>query len=288
MIVYGTIIANQLLSDLSSIVKKMKVRQIDPKLAVIHVGHDSSSLSYINQKKKAAKMIGVCVDIYQFSASVSYQILSHCISKLGKDQSVHGIIIQRPLPPTISETSLTRQIPLGKDVDGFKVKSPYQPPIGKAVLAILASIYWGNGTRYILLTKDIMRNLVILLKKKKILLIGRGETAGKPIAKTLSDLNIRFIIATSQTPLEHFAPEADIIISAVGKKHIVTPALAKSKAVLISVGLWKNKSGRLCGDYDEDDVRPIASYFTPTPGGVGPVNVACLMQNVVHAASIKK
>lgn len=287
MIIDGKKIANNLLIDIKSQRKKWK-RKIPPTLSIIVVGKNAASDSYIRQKKKTAKSIGIDVNVHTFKTNVTYQELAEFIRVQGTDPDVHGIIIQRPLPSTLSAVSLVKRIPYEKDVDSFRAKTPHTPPLGEAMLHLLASAYWGNGTRYIKRTQEETENLVSLLKTKSILLIGCGATGGKPIAKTLKSLKIRFLIATSATPLKNFAPESDIIISAVGKSKIITPSLVKSGAILISVGIWKDKKNKMRGDYEIDDIKKHASLATPTPGGVGPVNVACLLQNVVNAAFMQR
>lgn len=287
MIIDGKKIADALLLDLSSSIDKRK-KSNRPTLSVISVGDNTASTSYIRQKKLAGKRVGAVVKTDKFKSTIPYQKLAAFVRDQSADKDIHGIIIQRPLPSTLSAKSLVRRIDLPKDVDGFRAKAPHIPPIGESVLTVLASAFWGNGTRYIKRTDEITANLVALLKTKTILLVGRGETGGKPIAKALSAHKVRFLMATSRTPLKNFAPEADIIISAVGKSRIITPSLVKPGAILISVGIWKDRKGKLRGDYNEDEIKDIASYYTPTPGGVGPVNVACLMKNVIEAAKPQK
>lgn len=238
----GKAIADKILDDLAREVKK---NGIVPTLAVILVGDNPASMAYIKQKQKAADRIGAKV------------ILSNKLSdvkKFSDDPSVHGIIIQRPLPnDKIPEVILT------KDVDGFEKKSPFTVPVAMAVETILNT----TGTDW---------------NNQKIVVIGRGETAGKPIAAYFKQSTV----VHSQTPNpEKILKTADIIISCVGKERVVTTI--KPGAILIGVGIWRDNEGKLRGDYDEEEIKDIASHYTPTPGGVGPVNVACLMQNLIKA-----
>lgn len=281
MIILGTPIADLILAQTK---ERITRTGIVPHLVIVQTGTDQGSQSYIRQKAKAAAQIGAQITIKQYPARSSYQSLSREIQSFASDPGVHGIILQRPLVGTLPIQTLMKLIPLPKDVDGFRKKTPFVPPVGQAILHLLMAILWEKPTDLFDLNKRNIMKLAGDLRKKRILLIGRGETGGKPVARTLSDARISFLIATSVTPIEEFMPESDIIISAVGKPDIVQPKLLKPGAIVLSVGMHRTEAGTLVGDFDENAVDRIASYYTPTPGGVGPVNVACLMKNLAQAA----
>jgi methylenetetrahydrofolate dehydrogenase (NADP+)/methenyltetrahydrofolate cyclohydrolase len=176
--------------------------------------------------------------------------------------------------PARFDVSIHEIVDPKKDIDGFVTNSPFDVPIVKAVTDILEYIH--------------PKRLINWLQKQNIVIIGRGETAGKPIAAAFARHQCATSIIHSQTsnPSE-IMKQADIIISCVGKEKIVAPSAIKPGVILISVGLTRGIDGKLHGDYEEDDVKNIASFYTPTPGGVGPLNIASLMQNLVKACTMK-
>jgi len=212
-----------------------------------------------------AEEIGASIKLFRFD-SISEKKLLVLVEKLNNDPLVHGIIVQRPFPDNIDRDKVSILINPEKDVDGFSARSNFDPPVALAVLEILKSIG------------------IEKLDNKKIAVIGKGETAGGPIIKLLNKHGVKPEIIDSQTknPNELIS-SAEIIISAVGKENIINKSLLNSSQTLIGVGLFA-KNGKLKGDYDEDIVSGKVKYFTPTPGGVGPVNVACLMQNLINAS----
>lgn len=259
----GKALADKILNDLSLEVVKLKEKGVTPTLAVIQVDDDPGSVAYIKQKQKAAEQIGAKLIVSHQQSAISNQQLHIIIEQYNNDPSVHGLIVQRPLPKPLRAGGIR----LSKDVDGFLPNSPYPVPVAAAVLMILDQC-------------------VASLEKKRIVVIGRGETAGKPIAEALKKHGIDPIVVHSQTPNpDAVIKAADIVISCVGKPDVVRRDTIKQEAVLIGVGIWRDGEGKLHGDYEEDDINNVACLYTPTPGGVGPVNVACLMANLVQAAS---
>lgn len=268
MIIDGRKIAGEILDELKNRVEKLKSKGITPHLAIILVGKDPQSESYVSQKELKGTKIGAKISVKRLALSVKTQKLLRTIEQLNNDSNVHGIIVQRPLPPHISSEEIDKAVIPAKDVDGFHPDSPYRPPIAAAVLKILESI-----------DKNFLN--------KKIVVIGKGKTGGGPIIKSLIKLGAYVQVVDSSTPNSSFIiHHSEIIISSVGKQDIVKPEMIKDGVFLISVGLNKGKDDKLHGDYEEEKIKDIALYYTPTPGGVGPVNVACLLQNLVKAAEI--
>lgn len=258
----GKQIANIILEDLKSKVQKLSVK---PHLAIILIGNDSASKAYVKQKILTAEKIEIKTSLFQYPSSVSMKDLFEHLNDLNHLSTVHGIIVQQPLPPHLNLENITNAIDPKKDVDGFHAQSKFQPPISLAVLKILKFVPFEN---------------------KKIVVIGKGETGGKPIIKTFKEMGINPIVIDSKTENpENLTKNADIIISAVGKPNIIKPDVIKKGVILISIGLHKGSDGKLRGDYEEDKIKNIASFYTPTPGGVGPVNVAILLKNLVYAIS---
>ncbi len=254
----GKALADIILNDLSLEVVKLKEKGVTPTLAVIQIGDDPGSTAYIRQKQKSAEQIGAKLIISNQLTAISDQQLQRIIETYNNDPVIHGIIVQRPLPKNLH----AEYIRLSKDVDGFLTNSPYPIPVVSAVLTIL-------GDR---------------IHSKKIVVIGRGETAGKPIAEAFIKLGSHVTVIHSQTTnTDDIIKTGDIVISCVGKPNVVRRDNIKTSAILISVGLSRDSKGKLRGDYEEEEIKDVASLYTPTPGGVGPVNVACLMANLINA-----
>lgn len=288
MIIDGKKLARGVLREAARNIKKLKKKKIVPQLAVILVGNDPSSLSYIKQKIKAAKQVKAQVTLHHFKKTPLYQKLAEKIRDLDQDSKVHGIIVQRPLPSTLSARDLNKRISIEKDIDGFLPKSLHTPPLGIAIFKILNEMYFRALKKKKKPAQDISKNLVNYLRKQSIVLIGRGDTGGKPIAETLQKHGIDFVILHSMMEnREEYIKDADIIISAVGKAKAVPLEIVKPSAWLIGVGVHRGKKG-IVGDYDEKDIAKRVRFYTPTPGGVGPVNVACLILNLVTAAKKMK
>ncbi len=281
----GRALADELLDAVSTQVGALAAEHIVPTLAVILVGDDPGSLSYITQKRKAAERVGARLVLEQLPAQASVELIGSTIGHYNNDGAVHGLIIQRPLPDGRSEAQdVLSSVAPQKDVDGFITHSPFQVPVAKAVLTILERIH-GNLKQAGLVLPDFVR----WLSAQSVAVVGRGETAGKPIATLLTQLDVTpFIIHSRTQNPETILKEANIIISCVGKEAVITKAMIERGVILISVGIHRGKDGTLAGDYDEQDVADIASFYTPTPGGVGPVNVACLMQNLINACILQK
>jgi len=262
----GKQIAKTLLASLSKDVVALAKQGITPTLAVIQIGDDPASTAYIRQKQKAATAIGAKLVISNHESGIRNHELKNCIDQFNHDASVHGIILQRPLPPGIRSDGI---IPV-KDVDGFLPGSPYQVPVAMAVLKILEKIFPDSS----------------FLIHHSVVVLGRGETAGGPIAEALRKRGVDPIVLHSQTSNpDAIIKTADVVISCVGKPNVVRRDFLKPGVALVSVGIWRDSKGKLHGDYEESDIADVASAYTPTPGGVGPVNVACLMANLLHATN---
>lgn len=280
----GKKLASQVLKTVKKDVKRLKRKKVIPHLAVILIGNDPASVSFIKQKVKAGKSIAVKVTVHQFKKAPLYQKIAEFIRGLNQDPLVHGIIIQRPLPSTLSPHALTHLISPTKDVDGFLPKSIHTPPLGMAVFKIFHHVYYAKIKKAKGPVSEFSKLLVNYLKRKNIVLLGRGETGGKPIAATLQKFNIDFVMLHSQIEnREDYIKDADILVSAVGRSQIIPADLVKPTAWLIGVGVHKEKK-LLKGDYDEVALQKKGVFYTPTPGGVGPVNVAYLIYNTVAAA----
>lgn len=270
MIIDGKLIASQILSDLKARVDVLKDLQgITPHLYVILLINDASTLSYIKQKKLKTEEIGAKITIDDSNPKITTSELLAKIEMLNIDKTIQGIIVQRPLPQGLDEEKITSAIDPEKDVDGFHPNSKFKIPVGLAVLEILKNVHKENFKEW--------------LSVQKIAVIGKGLTAGGPIIKTIRKLglNPQVISSTTENRTE-ILKNSNIVVSAVGKAEIAKADDLKTGAILIGVGMH-TEDGKLKGDYVEEDIENIASAYTPTPGGVGPVNVACLMRNLIEA-----
>lgn len=281
----GKAIADKILTSLSYEVQKLGDYGVVPAIGVILVGEDPGSLSYINQKRKAAERIGARLILEQLPGDAPVDRIEAAIARFNSNSAVHGLIIQRPIAHARHDADavLTSVLPQ-KDVDGFIPDSPFQVPVAKAVLTILEHVH--ADLRNTSLTRD---DFFPWLTTQAIAVMGRGETAGRPIAQMLTKHAQSVSVIHSQTPNpEAILKEAHIIISCVGKKRVITRNSIEPGSILISVGIHRDEDGKLAGDYNEHEIAEVAGFYTPTPGGVGPVNVACLMQNLVNACILQK
>lgn len=282
-IIDGKTIAAQVRGDVAKKVSELKEKGITPCLAVILVGENPASVSYVTGKQKALAEVGMLDKSLRLPESTTEEELLQIIDKLNKDNSVHGILVQLPLPKHINEEKIILAISPKKDVDGFHPENVGNLVIGKK--SFLPCTPHG---------------IIVLLQKMKIetsgkhaVVIGRSNIVGKPIALLLARKETNCTVTLCHTGtknLEEITKQADIIVAAVGKPHTLTKNMIKPGAVIIDVGVNRipdatKKSGfRLIGDCDFEDLKEIASYITPVPGGVGPMTIAMLMQNTLEAA----
>jgi len=269
----GRVIATRILEGLKTEIKELKEKRIVPTLAVILIGSDKSSVAYIKQKELKAKEISAQIEIFRFDESVINDEIETLIEKLDKDTKIHGIILQRPVPSHIEIDRLEDFISSEKEVDGFGNHPIYPVPVAEAVLLILEDVYIKQKTK---------NSFSDWLKSKKMVVLGTGETAGQPIINYFREYGIKPIVIDTKTQDKNtIIKEADIVISAVGKI-IINSSNIKKGVVLIGVGMHAQE-GKLYGDYNEEEIKNIASFYSPTPGGVGPVNVAMLLKNLVES-----
>lgn len=285
MIIDGKTIAQDILTRVTSEVNELKKQGVSPTLAVVLVGDDPASLAYIKQKQKAADTAGIILQLNHLEKA-TIDDLQELIRICNDDSSIHGLIVQRPLPTSLGDVStiLDSVLP-DKDVDGFLPNSPFEVPVAEAVGEILKRVK--SQVSDISLEKLKETEFIQWLQEQSIVVIGRGSTAGAPILHYFEKLHCAASQIHSQTTNPNsILKDASVIVSCVGKERVVSKYAIKKGAILISVGIWRDTTGKLRGDYEEADIADIAFAYTPTPGGVGPVNVACLMQNVVKACKM--
>lgn len=276
----GKEIAQKILENLKIRVEKLKEKNITPGLSIILVGQNPASKAYVRQKELKANEIGAKAIVLNYESGIKNHELLELIKKLNSDKNVHGIIVQRPLPQHIDEEKIDLATNPKKDIDSFHPKSPYPMPLAAAVLKILEEIFYRGETA----TSAINTEFNNWLKSKKIVVIGKGQTGGGPTIQMLKKMGIQPQIIDSKTQNQiEITKTADIIISTVGKPNMIRPNMIKHGVILVSVGQHKGIDGKFHGDYEENEIKDIASFYTPTPGGIGPVNVAMLLENLISS-----
>jgi len=289
MEILGQKIANLIQDSFKKEIIRLKKKKKILRLTVFLLEDSPQQLSFVKTKAKAAKKLGIDFDFIHYKTIPSFEKFLNEIRNKVADKQTTGIVIQQPLPAQLSTDSIYEYIPAVKEIEGHRKKSVFMPPLGFAVLTVLKYILKGeksNKNLIIDLEKD-KHFFKLALRNKKVVLAGRGVTAGVPIGKTLTEVKINYISIDSKTPEpESYLKEADIIITAVGSK-IIDPTNLKPGVILINAGLRREK-GKLKGDYDEHEIKKIASYYTPTVGGLGPIDVAYLFKNLVDAAKLQR
>lgn len=246
-----------------------------PQLVVILVGENPASLTYVRNKEKACEAIGMATKTVRLAEETTQEELLKLIDELNADTAVDGILVQLPLPDHIEERKILNAIDSSKDVDGFHPMN-----IGKLLI--------GEQTNIPCTPKGIMRMLESIgyqdLSGKRAVVVGRSNIVGKPIAQLLLAKNATVTIAHSRTAhIEQICQEADIVIAAVGVSKLIKANWIKEGAVVIDVGINRDENGKLCGDVDFEDVKEKVKAISPVPGGVGPMTIAMLLENTLHA-----
>ncbi len=247
--------------------------QVKPSLAVILVGDNPASQIYVNNKKKVAQQIGINSQVITFPNTVSEDELISKIKELNEDETVNAILVQLPLPATISKERVINTIDPKKDVDGF---TPYN--FGKLFSGEIPNVYPCTPKGVLLLLDE----YGIELDGKHAVVVGRSNIVGKPMAQMLLNRNATVTVCHSHTKnLDSIIKTADIVVSAVGK-NIIKGESIKSGCVIVDVGIFKDEFGKTRGDVDFESASNIASYISPVPGGVGPMTITSLMLNTVE------
>lgn len=279
-IINGKEISGKLREKLKKEVAKIKNDQnLQPSLAVIIVGDDPASKIYVRNKKRACEEIGIKSYEIALPANTSEKELLNLINTLNKRCDVNGILVQMPLPAHINEKNVIEHINPIKDVDAF-----HETNVGKIMTGNFKFLpCTPAGIVYLLDATNIE------ISGKHCVIIGRSNIVGKPLAMLMLHRDATVTICHSKTQnLMEICKTADILIAAVGKAKFVTHSMVKPGAVVIDVGINRCENGKLCGDVDFENVRNVASYITPVPGGVGPMTISMLMKNTITAALIQK
>ncbi len=277
MIIDGKKIAENLRIKLKKEIEQLPASQIRPGLTVILIGDDLASQIYVRNKEKFAQEVGIRSKILKFDSTITEQNLISEIHKLNSDTSVHGILVQLPLPNHINSRKIISEIDPGKDVDGFHPVNVGNLSAGNE--ALVPCTPYGC---YLLL-KEVVSDLSGL----HAVIIGRSNINGKPMAQLLLKEDCTVTIAHSKTKnLKQLCLTADILVAAVGKAHMVKSDWVKSDCVVIDVGinrLEENGNKKIVGDVDFENIQNKVKAITPVPGGVGPMTISCLLNNTFKA-----
>lgn len=245
-----------------------------PTLIIYRIGDDPASAVYVRNKVRAAARVGIIANVREYPADAMLRAVVHDLETDANDPDIDGIMVQLPLPEGWDERELIERIPPEKDVDGLTYENIgmlhddntwHRPCTAQGIIYLLHE----NG---------------IHLTGKHVVVVGRSEIVGKPVALMALNNNATVSICHSRTKnLAEMTKQADILIVAVGKANIITADMVKPGAIVVDVGINRDENGKLCGDVDFENVKEVASYITPVPGGIGPMTVAMLMWNTFRA-----
>ena len=277
-IINGKEIGQEIRKSVEVRVNALKEQGITPGLAVILVGENPASKTYVANKQKSCEAIGMYSELIKMPEDTTQDTLLNQIRELNNRQDIHGILVQLPLPKHIDEDAVIATISPEKDVDGF---SPIS--VGKMML--------GQDTYLPCTPFGVMKLLEhsgIDVAGKHAVIVGRSHIVGKPMGQLLLQKDATVTYTHSKAPdLPSFTKQADILIAAVGRENFITKEHIKPGAVVIDVGINRDENNKLCGDVNFADVDGIASHITPVPGGVGPMTITMLLENTVQAAEKK-
>ena len=271
----GNALSRQLRADVSARVTALKAKGITPGLAVILVGENAASQVYVRNKVKACEDTGMHSVLERWPATMTEAELLARVDALNTDTTIHGILVQLPLPAHIDAQKVIEAISPAKDVDGFHIASA-------GALMTGMHGFW-PCTPYGCM--KMLESIGYDLKGKHAVVIGRSNIVGKPMALMLLQQNATVTICHSATKdLKAMTLQADVIVAAVGKRNVLTADMVKPGAVVLDVGMNRNDEGKLCGDVDFEGVKQVAGWITPVPGGVGPMTITMLMVNTLESA----
>jgi methylenetetrahydrofolate dehydrogenase (NADP+) / methenyltetrahydrofolate cyclohydrolase len=275
----GIALSKSIKEEVSLRVAKLNANRITPKLVVVLVGANPASQVYVRNKIKACAEAGMGSELIELSESCSQTELLDCVDKLNNDETVHGILVQLPLPPQLDSLTVIEAIAAEKDVDGFHVSNAgalmvgnprFKPCTPYGVMKMLEWVQAQGGPA---------------LRGAEAVIVGASNIVGKPQAMLLLQQGATITICNTKTKdLGAQTRRADVLVVATGKAKMITGDMIKPGAAVIDVGINRMDNGKLCGDVDFDSAKDVAGFITPVPGGVGPMTIAMLLMNTVEAA----
>ena len=274
-IIDGKALAATLRQKVKTEVEHLKQQGLTPALAVVIVGEDAASQIYVRNKEKACQECGMGSRVIRLSGDISQNELIATVNELNADKSLHGILVQLPLPAQLDEMAVIESIAPAKDVDGFTLQNAGSLFVGRAALRPCTP----QGCI------ALIESTGVPIEGKKAVVIGRSNIVGKPVAMLLLEKNATVTLCHSRTAnLAKELAEADIVVAALGRPKAIHGSMIRPGAVVIDVGINRLEDGSLCGDVDFGSAAEVAGWITPVPGGVGPMTIAMLLENTVEAA----
>ena len=274
----GKTLAQNIEIEIQKEVESLGQKGITPGLAVMLVGSDPASQSYVNMKAKACKRTGIYSITHEMPENIQQESLLQTIAMLNQNPNIDGILVQLPLPKHIDTTAVLEAIAPHKDVDGFH---PFN--MGR-VFANLESFV--PATPMGVLT--LLKHYKIPLQGKNVVIVGASNIVGKPLGALFLNENATITLCHIYTQdLAKHTKEADILCVAVGKPNLITKDMVKEGAIVVDIGISRLQDGRIVGDVDFENVAPLCEFITPVPGGVGPMTIASLLQNTLKAAKMR-
>lgn len=274
-IINGKQISENIRAKLREEVQKLSAQGFKPGLAVVLVGEDPASQVYVRNKEKACVDLGYYSEVHRLPGSTSQEDLLALVDKLNRQETIHGILVQLPLPKHIDEKSVIDAISVEKDVDGF-----HPVNVGNLVIgddSLLPCTPAG--------VIELIKETGIDIAGKHAVVIGRSNIVGKPVSLLLQRENATVTMCHSRTVnMKELTKQADILVVAIGRANFVDASYVKPGAVVIDVGMNRLETGKLAGDVDFESVKEVSGPITPVPGGVGPMTITMLMQNTLIAA----
>ena len=278
MIIDGKMVSNKVKDEVRDEIKALNEKGIKATLAVVIVGDDPASRVYVNNKKKACEYTGIESLEFALSGDTTQDELLKLVDELNKREDVNGILVQLPLPKQIDENAIIEAIDPKKDVDAF-----HKANVGRIMIGDYDFLPCTPAG-----VMELLKAYDIDPEGKECVVLGRSNIVGKPMAMLLLHANGTVTVTHSRTlNLKKVTNRADILVAAIGKPRFVTADMVKQGAVVIDVGINRDKDGKLCGDVDFDKVKDKASAITPVPGGVGPMTIAVLMKNTLKAVKLQ-
>jgi len=271
----GKYISSVMLQNLKTEIQKyLQEGKRVPRIDILLVGDDYASQMYVNMKEKKALDLGISVNVHNFEKDINENDLVKLINQLNNDKSVDGIMVQLPMPKHINESEVLESILPSKDVDGLTSTN-----LGKLFKNDSSAIAPATAKGVI----KLLDKYDIQIEGKNAVVVGRGDISGLPIAAMLQNRNATITICHSHTQnLKDICKDADILVSSIGRVEYINSEYVKNGNVVIDVGTNRNREGKLVGDVDFNSVKDIAGYITPVPGGVGPMTIACLFDNLIE------
>ncbi|MDR1991855.1 MAG: bifunctional methylenetetrahydrofolate dehydrogenase/methenyltetrahydrofolate cyclohydrolase [Mycoplasmataceae bacterium] len=282
IIIDGKKVSQEICAQLELQVEQFKSLDIIPTLAIIQLGSNFASNVYIRNKIRLADELGIATKLHKLPIDTTNDALLTLIKQLNEDAQINGILVQMPLPAHISEANIIANINPNKDVDCFHLEN-----IGKLWTARKSEIHLKPCTPAGII--ELLKHYHIKILGQKVVVIGRSNIVGKPMASLLLLDDATVTLCHSKTQrLHEICRGADILISAIGKPKFIDATYVKKGATVIDVGMNRDKDGQLCGDVDFVQVSKIVNYITPVPGGVGPMTVTMLMKNLIELTKIQR